>query len=125
MNFEKLIQIASSLPGKCELSPTASAGSVKAALITGKGNIYTGICLDTACSLGFCAEHAAIAQMITAGESRIEMIAAVKDGAVLPPCGRCRELISQINPDNKNSLVMLPENQVVKLRELIPHDWKS
>ncbi|WP_245629764.1 hypothetical protein [Alicyclobacillus sendaiensis] len=28
-----------------------------------------GVCIDTVCSLGFCAEHAAAAAMITAGET--------------------------------------------------------
>jgi cytidine deaminase len=43
--------------------------------------------------MGFCAEHAAIASMLTAGESKIMTIVAVNcEGAILPPCGRCREL---------------------------------
>ncbi|WP_272437999.1 hypothetical protein [Terrihalobacillus insolitus] len=33
--------------------------------------------IDTACSMGFCAEHAAAAAMITDGENRILKIIAV------------------------------------------------
>lgn len=33
--------------------------------------IYTGVCIDTACTLGMCAERNAIANMITNGESKI------------------------------------------------------
>ena len=47
------------------------AGQVAAALMTKSGNIYTGICIDTACSLGMCAERNAIAHMLTCGESEI------------------------------------------------------
>ena len=46
--------------------------------------------------MGFCAEHAAIAAMITAGENRItKVIAVYEDGTIIPPCGRCREFICQ------------------------------
>ena len=40
------------------------AGQVAAALMTKSGNIYTGICIDTACSLGMCAERNAIAHAV-------------------------------------------------------------
>ena len=38
------------------ISPLIEAGAVSAALLTSKGNIYVGVCIDTACSLGMCAE---------------------------------------------------------------------
>ena len=39
---------------QCErkLSPLMEVGSVGAAVMTDKGNIYTGICIDTACGRG-------------------------------------------------------------------------
>lgn len=47
--------------------------------------------------MGFCAEHAAIAAMITAGENRIVKLVAVSSSdGIIPPCGRCREFINQI-----------------------------
>jgi cytidine deaminase len=50
--------------------------------------------MDTPSSMGFCAEHAAIAIMITAGKNKIiKLIAVYKDGTIIPPCGRCREFI--------------------------------
>ncbi len=36
-----------------QLSQFAEAGSVAAALATADGQIYTGICIDTSCSMGF------------------------------------------------------------------------
>ena len=53
------------------LSPFVDAGGVAAAILTDKGNVYTGVCIDTCSGLGMCAERNAIANMITNGESRI------------------------------------------------------
>jgi cytidine deaminase len=70
------------------------------ALITDKGNIYCGVSIDTPSSMGFCAEHSAIAAMVTGGEYKIKKIVAVlEDGTILSPCGRCREFIYQIDKD--------------------------
>ena len=57
MEFEELIDLARKTLNPRELSDSASAGSVAAALLTDKGNVYTGVCIDTPCSMGFCAEH--------------------------------------------------------------------
>ncbi len=70
--------------------------------------------------MGFCAEHSAIAQMVTNEESRIVKIVAVgKEGKVYPPCGRCREFMYQINSDNLELDVLVDDNKVVKLKELL------
>ena len=100
-----------------------SAGDVACALLSSKGNLYLGVCIDISSGIGFCAEHSAIAAMITAGESRIEKIVAVwGENTVLPPCGRCRELMYQIDEGNLDSTdVVLGENTVIKLRDLMPH----
>ena len=61
--------------------------------------------------------------MITAGESRIDTIVAVdEDGRVLAPCGRCRELIVQVDPGNAVTRVILP-GRVASARELLPDHW--
>ena len=104
-------------------------GDVAATLITDKGYVYSGVCIDTGSGTGFCAEHSAIAAMVTAGEYKIQKIVAVwKDDAgvtyVLPPCGRCREFIRQIDEGNLETEVILGRDEVVKLRELLPrHEW--
>lgn len=108
------------------LSPTAEAGGVGAALLADDGSVYTGVCIDTACSMGFCAEHAAAAALITAGRSRVVRMVAVNwDGAILPPCGRCREFISQLHPDNVDAEVIVADGVVVALRDLLPYDWRA
>ena len=54
-----------------------SAGGVACALLSTGGNIYMGVCIDISSGIGFCAEHSAIAAMITAGETGIAKIVAV------------------------------------------------
>ena len=125
MEFPELVKIARDTLNPRKLSDTSEAGSVAAALITTSGNVYKGVCIDTPCSMGFCAEHAAIAAMITSGENRIEKIVAICDGVgIVSPCGRCREFMYQINHENSNTEIMIATG-VVKLDELLPHRWSS
>src|SRR6478672_1950535 len=102
------------------------AGDVGSALITDKENVYLGVCIDTSSGMGFCAEHSAVAAMVTAGESRIRRIVAVwknENGhtEVIPPCGRCREFMRQVNSDNLDAEVILAKDKVIRLRELLPY----
>lgn len=126
MPFDALYQQAKSVLNPRRLSEVAEAGGVGAALLTESGRVYTGVCIDTASSMGFCAEHAAAAAMVTAGENRVVRMVAVNwNGNVLPPCGRCREFISQLHPENANTEVMVGSEKVVPLRELLPYDWRA
>jgi len=126
VDFDELYKIARSVVNPRKLSENAEAGGVGAAILAESGKVYTGVCIDTACSMGFCAEHAAAAAMVTAGESRVlKMIAVGWDGRIMPPCGRCREFISQLNDDNVNAQVMVKEGVVVTIKQLLPYDWKK
>jgi len=104
-------------------------GDVGSVLTTPSGSLYRGVCIDTGSGTGFCAEHSAIAAMVTAGDYRIERIVAVwrDDSArlyVLPPCGRCREFIRQVDPANIDTEVILDLDRSASLRELLPaHAW--
>lgn len=107
------------------ISPFIDAGGVAAAILTKKGNIYVGVCIDTASTLGMCAERNAIASMITNGESQIDKIVAVMpDGRVGSPCGACREYMMQLDKDSGDIEILLDleTQKTVRLRELIP-DW--
>lgn len=124
--FEELIKKAEAVLKPRRLSSTAEASSVAAAILTKEGHIYTGVCINTACSMGFCAEHSAAAAMITAGESEIvKMVAINKRGNILPPCGRCREFISQLNDANIEAEVLINRQRAVKLIDLLPYDWRQ
>jgi len=104
-------------------------GDVASSLVTTSGNRYDGVCIDTGSGTGFCAEHGAIAAMVTAGEYRIASIVAVWRGEddrlhVLPPCGRCREFMRQVDPENLSTEVALGYERTVPLAELLPaHEW--
>lgn len=124
-----LIKMAEAVTRPRKLAKDNTAGGVGAALLTDQGNVYRGVCIDTTSSMGFCAEHGAIAAMITAGESRIIKVVAVwKNGDgepyIVPPCGRCREFMKQINNANLDANVILGRGNTVKLRELLPYnEW--
>lgn len=124
MEFTQLYAEALKVLNPRRLSEDIEAGGVAAALVTDQGNVYRGVCIDTSCSMGFCAEHAAISAMITAGESRVEKIVAVGwDHRILPPCGRCREFLLQLgNPD---ALVLVAEDSSVKVKDLLPYSWQE
>lgn len=118
-----LLSAARRVLGEFELGHDLSAGSVAAALRTDAGHIYTGISLHLACGIGFCAEHSAIAEMLKHRERRIAEIVALGEQGIRPPCGRCRELMLQVSPDNANTRVAIGEGQSVLLSELLPHHW--
>ncbi|NUW44105.1 cytidine deaminase [Nonomuraea rhodomycinica] len=130
MSNDDLIASAQAVLNPRESGDMAS-GQVASTLVTAQGTLYSGVCIDTPCGMGFCAEHAAIAAMVTAGEYRIARIVAVRrseEGAlhVLPPCGRCREFIRQIDPANLEAEVVLGRERSVPLREMLPyHEWPA
>ena len=64
MEPKELIALAASLARPFTPSADRSSATVAAALVTAESNVFTGVCIDTACSLGFCAEYAAIAEML-------------------------------------------------------------
>jgi cytidine deaminase len=104
-------------------------GDVAAVLVTDAGHRFAGVSIDTGSGTGFCAEHNAIAAMVTEGEYRIAVIVAVwRDEQarlyVLPPCGRCREFMRQVDSANLDATVLLGRRRSALLRDLLPeHDW--
>ena len=125
--WDRLYIAARKVQYERKISPTIDAGAVCAALLTEKGNIYTGVCIDTACSLGMCAERNAIANMITHGESHIKKIAAVMpDGKAGMPCGACREFMMQLD-ECAGEIEILCDYETkgtVKLKALLPDWWR-
>ena len=120
-DFEMLINEAKRLALKRKLSEYASCGHVGCALLTKDRNIYTGISIDSNCSLGNCAEYTAIANMLKNNESEIDKIVAYSaKGQIYSPCGRCRELIRMVNEKNLNTKVMVSEDKIFKLEDLLP-----
>ncbi len=124
--FDALVSAARDVTGDFPLSPDGfSAGAVGAAILTVDGHVYTGICIDVACGIGFCAEHAAIAEMLKHRETEIVAVVAVTEKSILPPCGRCREFMMQIDRRNSSADVMVNKETVVKLGSLLPYYWNG
>ena len=124
--WEKLYNAAKKVQNARTISPFIEAGEVAAAVLTKGGNIYVGVCIDTACMLGMCAERNAIANMITNGESQIEkLVAIMPDGKVGSPCGACREYMMQLDKDSGEIeiLVDYETRKTVRLKELLPDWW--
>ena len=124
--WEKLYLEARKVQNDRVISPFIEAGGVAAALLTKNGNIYVGVCIDTASTLGMCAERNAIANMITNGESKIDKVVAVMpDGRVGSPCGACREYMMQLDKDSGEIEILLDlkTQKTIKLKELIPDWW--
>lgn len=108
------------------ISPFIEAGGVAAAILTKAGNIYIGVCIDTASTLGMCAERNAMANMITHGESQIDkVVAIVPGGKVGSPCGACREFMMQLDKDSGDIEILLDleTEKTIRLKELLPDWW--
>jgi cytidine deaminase len=124
--WQILYEKARSVLNPRTISPFIEAGSVGAAILTKAGNIYVGVCIDTASTLGMCAERNAIANMITNGESQIaKVVAVMEDGRVGAPCGACREYMMQLDKDSANIEILmdLDTRRTVTLGELTPEWW--
>jgi cytidine deaminase len=102
---------------------------VGAAVLSEKGKLHVGVCVDT-WGWGICAERSALAAMITSGEYAFQKVVAVcrdeKTGKlhVLPPCGICREFMRAIDPKNLEAKIILGPGREEALKDLIPHhEW--
>lgn len=110
-----------------KVSGMVEVGGIAAAVESTSGKIYVGVCVDTACTLGVCAERNAMFNMITNGEDEIRRVVAVnREGNAVPPYGACREFMAQLM-QNKNLpveiLLDLDAEKIVTLRDLTPEWW--
>lgn len=125
--WTKLHEEAMKVISPREVSRLIEAGGVAAPVESASGKIYVGVCVDTACTLGVCAERNAMFNMITNGENAIRRVIAVNhNGKAIPPCGACREFMVQLMPDDYRSVeIMLDyeKGKVVTLGELTPEWW--
>ncbi len=101
---------------------------VGAALQTGSGNIYTGCNIENAAyPVTCCAERVAIFQAIANGEKSFTEMAVVADTErPVPPCGSCRQVMSEFFPsDMLIHLTNLKEDiKTVKMEELLPFSFQ-
>ena len=126
MDFNMMYDIAKNNIKPQKLNKHAKIGDAVCVMISDTNQIYLGVSLVATCGLGYCAEQSAISQMLNNGETRIKTILVVdKFDNILPPCGRCVELITQININNKDADIFLSKDNCIKLSTLMPYDWKD
>ena len=127
MIWERMFNAAKSVQNGRQISDYVEAGGVAAAVLSESGKIYTGVCVDTSCTLGICAERNAIFNMITNGENIIKRVLAImSDGRVGAPCGACREFMTQLMPGSYGDIEILIDyetGKTITLRELTPQWW--
>lgn len=123
----EMYKAAKSVQNGRKISDYIEVGGVAAAILSKSGKIYTGVCVDTSCTLGICAERNAIFNMLTNGENEISRVLCImpddNNGA---PCGACRELMVQLMPEMYKSVeIMLDYEQekITTLGELTPEWW--
>jgi len=61
--------------------------------------------------------------MLKHRETHITEVVAVSDNRILPPCGRCREMIAQVDARNLNCRVIIGDDKAATLRQLLPDHW--
>ena len=125
--WKDMYAAAEAVMGEKVISDYVTAGGVSSAVLSTSGKIYTGVCIDTSCTLGICAERNAIFNMITNGEYEIARVLCIPPnkgkGA---PCGACRELMAQLMPGRYKDIEIMIDygaDRVMKLGELTPEWW--
>ena len=92
---------------------------IGAALRTAAGDLFLGIHVEGHVGrVAVCAEAIAIGNAAIAGDTEIDTIVAVNgEGGIVPPCGMCRELISDYSP---NANVILEDDVHVNEMDIVP-----
>ena len=125
--WSRLYDAARAVLNPRKISEWMEAGGVAAAVEAESGRIYTGVCVDGACTLGVCAERNAIFNMLTNGENGIRRVIAMnRSGKAIPPCGACREFMTQLMPESYREIEVMMDyekGEVVTLGELTPGWW--
>ncbi len=120
----ELIEAARAIAGRFPLSePRLTAGQVGAAVRACSGRIYTEFASTWLVALALAPSIPRSHRCLSIGKQRSSPIVAVSDSRILPPCGRCRELLVQIDARNKSTRVILGEDKYVTLKEMLPHYW--
>ena len=100
---------------------------VGALIVTNNGNTYSGCNVENASyPLGNCAEAAAIASMVMAGEKNIKMIYVMSQndqGGC--PCGGCRQRIREFSDIDTQVILCSPSGvqQRLLLADLLPNSF--
>jgi predicted enzyme related to lactoylglutathione lyase/cytidine deaminase len=97
------------------------------ALQTESGNVFVGAHVEAGNGrISLCAEAVAIGAAATAGDTAIkEIVAVTESGDIVPPCGMCRELISDYAPSARVILQIEGETAAIPVSELLSRKYRS
>ena len=126
MTYTEMLALARKNLNPQERGEYCSFGFVSAVLEAANGKYYTGVNVDLACGLGYCAERNAAGSMLTDGETVVRRVVCLdEDGTFLTPCGSCREFLALLSPENRQTefLVSLEPLRTVRLADLLPVPW--
>ncbi|ACB39000.1 cytidine deaminase [Pyrobaculum neutrophilum] len=98
---------------------------VAAAVRTKSGRIYTGVNVENASyGLTICAERVAVFKAVSEGDRDIEAVVVYTDTEEpTPPCGACRQVIAEFNPDALIVMAGRSRTYTAKLSELLPNPF--
>lgn len=125
-NLQKLVEDAKQ--ARRNARAPFSNFEVGAALLTGKGKVFTGCNIENASyGLTMCAERVAIFKAISEGETEFQKIVVVADtGELTPPCGACRQIIWEFCGDVEIVLTNLSgKTETFQMSELFPKAFDS
>jgi cytidine deaminase len=100
---------------------------VAAAAYDAADRIYTGVNVYHF-SGGPCAEPVAMGQAVASGDARLPlttMVAVVDGGGVIPPCGRCRQMLFDYYPECRVIVRGPAGYESVPIRDLLPYAFDS
>ena len=99
-----------------------SSFAVGAALLARSGRVYGGVNVENASyPVGICAERAAIAAAVTAGEREFEALAVIADSpAPCAPCGMCRQMLMEFPIERIILANTAGDLRVLEPEELLP-----
>ncbi|HEX5414483.1 MAG TPA: cytidine deaminase [Chloroflexota bacterium] len=102
-----------------------SGFAVGAAARGASGRIYPGVNVENASyGLTICAERAAIAAAVAAGERTVPHVAVVTGAElVTPPCGACRQVLAEFGVQRVVAENSQHRRESWRLAELLPHPF--
>jgi cytidine deaminase len=100
---------------------------VGAALLTVDGEVFTGCNVENSSfGLTCCAERTAVFSAVAAGVRDFLAIAVAADGVPVPPCGACRQVLSEFAPDLPVILTGSGSGyRILTLTNLLPEPFNS
>ena len=121
MNDNELIRRAAEFRSRAYAPYSGFA--VGAALLAASGRVYGGVNVENASyPVGICAERAAVAAAVTAGEREFEALAVIADSpAPCAPCGMCRQMLMEFPLKRIILANTAGAMRVLTPAELLPH----